>query len=162
RDVFLPALPALYARWDRVLGTRVPAFLRPGTWIGGDRDGNPNVNAESLRLALARAGEAVLGYYLDAVHALGAELPISTEHDAVNGGVAARAEASGDTAPSRADEPYRRALSGIYARLAATHRKITGKPAPRPGALTGEPYPDPAALRHDLAELAHALAGDAH
>ncbi|WP_097063492.1 phosphoenolpyruvate carboxylase [Sphingomonas guangdongensis] len=162
RDVFLPALPALYARWDRAFGARVPAFLRPGTWIGGDRDGNPNVDAASLRLALARAGEAVIGHYLEQVHALGAELSISTEHVAVGDAVQALAAASGDAAASRADEPYRRALSGIYARLAATHLKITGKPAPRPGALSGEPYPDPAALRADLAQLAHGLSGESH
>ena len=160
RDVFLPALPALYARWDRALGARVPSFLRPGTWIGGDRDGNPYVDAESLRLALAKAAEAVLGYYLDAVHALGAELSISTDHIAVDDGVLALAKLSGDSAPSRSDEPYRRALSGIYARLAATHLALTGKPAPRPGALQGEAYADPAALRHDLAAVAHALAGE--
>jgi phosphoenolpyruvate carboxylase len=53
RDIFLPTLPTLYARWQRALGHRPPSFLRPGTWIGGDRDGNPNVNADSLRLALA-------------------------------------------------------------------------------------------------------------
>ncbi|URW74523.1 phosphoenolpyruvate carboxylase [Sphingomonas donggukensis] len=160
RDVFLPALPALYARWDRVVGERVPSFLRPGTWIGGDRDGNPYVDGASMTLALARASEAVLGYYLEAVHALGAELSISTEHARVAAGALALAEASGDTAASRADEPYRRALSGIYARLAATHLALTGKPAPRPGPLTGAPYSDPAAFRHDLAEIAHALAGE--
>ncbi|MBX4389806.1 phosphoenolpyruvate carboxylase, partial [Mycobacterium tuberculosis] len=49
RDVFLPTLPALYARWDRALGSRVPAFLRPGNWIGGDRAGNPFVTADSMR-----------------------------------------------------------------------------------------------------------------
>ncbi|WP_394652189.1 phosphoenolpyruvate carboxylase [uncultured Sphingomonas sp.] len=162
RDVFLPALPALYARWDRALGERVPSFLRPGTWIGGDRDGNPFVTAESLRLALGRAAEAVLGHYLDKVHALGAELSISTEHSNVAEGVLALAIQSGDEAKSREDEPYRRALSGIYARLAATHLALTGKPAPRPGALKGEPYPDPAAFRADLAAIAHGLAGDDH
>ncbi|WP_294338427.1 phosphoenolpyruvate carboxylase [uncultured Sphingomonas sp.] len=162
RDVFLPALPALYARWDRALGERVPSFLRPGTWIGGDRDGNPFVTAESLRLALGRAAEAVLGHYLDKVHALGAELSISTEHSNVAEGVLALAIQSGDEAKSREDEPYRRALSGIYARLAATHLALTGKPAPRPGALEGEPYPDPAAFRADLAAIAHGLAGDDH
>src|SRR4051812_39378572 len=52
RDVFLPVLPALYARWERALGKRPASFLRLGSWIGGDRDGNPFVNAESLRLAL--------------------------------------------------------------------------------------------------------------
>ncbi|WP_342658175.1 phosphoenolpyruvate carboxylase [Sphingomonas sp. NY01] len=159
RDVFLPALPALYQRWDKAFGHRIASFLRPGSWIGGDRDGNPYVTADSLRTALARASEAALGYYCDAVHALGAELSISTEHAQVDEAVLALAEASGDTAASRADEPYRRALSGIYARLAATHQALTGKASPRPGRLTGEPYPDPRAFRADLIAIARALAG---
>ncbi|MFW2851485.1 phosphoenolpyruvate carboxylase [Sphingomonas sp. TX0543] len=157
RDVFLPVLPALYQRWDRAMGGRVPSFLRPGSWIGGDRDGNPFVTAESLRNALARAAEAVLVHYLDQLHALGAELSISGELAPVDEAVLALAERSGDTAESRADEPYRRAISGIYARLAATHLALTGKSAPRPGTLRGEPYPDPAAFRADLVALAHTL-----
>jgi phosphoenolpyruvate carboxylase len=160
RDVFLPVLPGLYQRWDRALGDRCPSFLKPGSWIGGDRDGNPNVVAESLEIALAKACEAVLGYYLDQVHALGAELSISTEHTPVDDELLALANASGDMAPSRGDEPYRRALSGIYARLAATHLSFVGKPAPRPGALKGEPYADPQALRRDLVTIAHALTSD--
>ncbi len=157
RDVFLPALPALYQRWDRALGERVPSFLRPGSWIGGDRDGNPFVTADSLKAALAKASEAVLGYYLDAVHALGAELSISTNLAPADDAVIALADASGDTAESRSDEPYRRALSGIYARLAATHLALTGKPAPRPAALKGERYADPQAFRADLVTIARAL-----
>ena len=157
RDVFLPALPALYQRWDRALGERVPSFLRPGSWIGGDRDGNPFVTADSLRAALAKASEAVLGYYLSAVHALGAELSISTDLAPADDAVRALAEASGDTAESRTDEPYRRALSGVYARLGATHLALTGKPAPRPGMLKGERYPDPQAFRADLVTIARAL-----
>jgi phosphoenolpyruvate carboxylase len=160
RDVFLPVLPGLYQRWDRALGDRCPSFLKPGSWIGGDRDGNPNVVAESLEIALVKACEAVLGYYLDQVHALGAELSISTEHTPVDDDLLALADASGDNAPSRGDEPYRRALSGIYARLAATHLSFTGKPAPRPGALKGEAYADPQALRRDLVTIAHALTSD--
>ncbi|MGN6817626.1 MAG: phosphoenolpyruvate carboxylase [Sphingomonas sp.] len=160
RDVFLPVLPGLYQRWDRALGERTPSFLRPGSWIGGDRDGNPNVVADSLTTALARSCEAVRGYYLDAVHALGAELSISTDHARVSDDLLQLATASGDDAPSRDDEPYRRALSGVYARLAATYRALTGKPAPRAAALNGEPYPDPQALRRDLVTIAHALAGD--
>ena len=160
RDVFLPTLPALYQRWDRVLGQRVPSFLRPGSWIGGDRDGNPNVVAESMRTALAQASEAVIGHYLDAVHQLGAELSISTEHATVDDALAALATASGDHADARADEPYRRALSGIYARLAATHLALTGKPAPRPGKLHGERYATPQAFRADLVIIARSLATD--
>ncbi len=159
RDVFLPALPALYQRWDRALGSRVPSFLRPGSWIGGDRDGNPYVTADSLRTALAKASEAVLGHYLDQVHALGAELSISTSHAIVDAAVLRLAKSSGDSASSRSDEPYRRALTGIYARLAATHLKLTGKPAPRPGPLSGEAYPDTKSFRADLVAIAHALEG---
>src|SRR3546814_7190867 len=47
--------------------------LRLGSWIGGDRDGNPNVTAGSLGLALALASETVLSYYLGEVHALRSE-----------------------------------------------------------------------------------------
>ncbi len=157
RDVFLPVLPALYARWDRALGFRAPSFLRTGSWIGGDRDGNPFVNAESLRLALSRAAEAVLGYYLDAVHALGAELSISTEQVKVDEGLLKLAEASHDEGRSRADEPYRRALSGIYARLSATHEQLTGKHPPRPAAVSGEPYAHPSDFRDELVTIARAL-----
>ena len=165
RDVFLPALPALYQRWDRAFAAqgfagRVPSFLKPGSWIGGDRDGNPFVTAESLRTAMAKASEAVLGHYLDALHALGAELSISTQHARVDEAVVALAEASGDAATSRQDEPYRRAISGIYARLAATYRTLVGKAPARPGALAGEAYPDPQAFRADLVALAHGLAHD--
>ena len=160
RDVFLPVMPALYARWDRALGERVPSFLRAGNWIGGDRDGNPFVTADSLRLVLARAGETVLAYYLDAVHALGAELSISTEHTAVEEAVLKLADASHDTGRSRQDEPYRRALSGIYARLAATHEALTGKAPARPAPLPGEPYAHPGELRDELAAIARGLAAE--
>ncbi|MFS2110787.1 phosphoenolpyruvate carboxylase [Sphingomonas sp. Sphisp140] len=158
RDIFLPVLPALYARWDRALGGRAPSFLRPGSWIGGDRDGNPFVTADSMQFALARAAEAVLGYYLDAVHALGAELSISTEHVQVSEALLKLAEASHDEAKSRADEPYRRAITGVYARLSATHEKLTGKAPPRPAAIAAEPYANPGEFREELVIVAHALA----
>lgn len=158
RDVFLPVLPALYARWDRALGDRGPSFLRPGSWIGGDRDGNPFVTAESMRFALARAAETVLDHYLESVHALGAELSISTEHAAVPEAVLKLAEASGDTGTSRSDEPYRRALTGIYARLSATHEKLIGKRPGRPSPIPAAPYGHPAEFREDLVAIARGLA----
>ncbi|ODU18742.1 MAG: phosphoenolpyruvate carboxylase [Sphingomonas sp. SCN 67-18] len=160
RDVFLPALPALYARWERALGHRPASFLRLGSWIGGDRDGNPFVVAQSLEWAFARACETALGFYLDGLHALGAELSISTELAETTPAVLALAQASGDTAPSRNDEPYRRAVSGIYARLCATFEALVGKQPPRPSTLAGIPYETPEALCDDLKALAKALSTD--
>jgi phosphoenolpyruvate carboxylase len=158
RDVFLPLLPSLYARWERALGERPASFLRIGSWIGGDRDGNPNVNADSLRFALARASEGVLVHYLDAVHALGAELSISTELALVTPELLALAERSSDTGRSRSDEPYRRALTGVYARLAATYQAIVGNPPPRPARTAAEPYRTPEDFMAELGTVETALA----
>ena len=160
RDVFLPVLPALYTRWERVLGHRPPSFLRVGNWIGGDRDGNPYVQSEQLRSVMARGSEVALKYYMDSVHALGAELSVSTELAHVPEDMLALAEASGDASPSRADEPYRRALSGIYARLAATYERLSGKSPPRPSALAGTPYDTTGDLRADLVTIAQGLASE--
>ncbi|PAL22163.1 phosphoenolpyruvate carboxylase [Sphingopyxis sp. GW247-27LB] len=157
QGVFLPVVPKLYARWEKELGQRPASFLRVGSWIGGDRDGNPFVTAETLRMATGRNAAAVLGHYIDAVHALGAELSVSAALAPVPPAVAALAEASGDEAPSRRDEPYRRALSGLYARLCATYAGIVGKPPPRPSALAGEPYATPADFRRDLVTIAGGL-----
>ncbi|HEX6374671.1 MAG TPA: phosphoenolpyruvate carboxylase [Allosphingosinicella sp.] len=157
-DVFLPVLPALYARWERALGRRPKSFLRVGSWIGGDGDGNPNVTADTLQLALSRAARVVLSRYLDQVHALGAELSISTELAAVTPAVARLAKASGDDAPARRDEPYRRALSGVYARLAATFRQTVGREPARPSHLDAEAYSGPEDFRGDLSCLAEGLA----
>jgi phosphoenolpyruvate carboxylase len=156
-DVFLPVLPTLYARWESALGFRPASFLHIGSWIGGDADGNPNVTAATLKLALGRASEALLGDYLDQVHALGADLSVSAELAAVTPAVLRLAEASGDDGPARHDEPYRRALTGIYARLAATMTSITGRPPPRPSSIEAAPYPKPQAFKDDLLCLAESL-----
>ncbi len=157
RDVFLPVLPALYAGWERVLGRALPSFLRLGSWIGGDRDGNPFVDASSLRLALSRSAEAVLAHYLAEVHGLGAELSVSTELAGVTDELTALAEAAKDAGVARADEPYRRALTGIYARLAATYQELTGREPARRPQVAGTPYPDPQAFQDDLLVVARAL-----
>ncbi len=157
RDVFLPTLPALYARWERALGHRPKSFLRLGSWIGGDRDGNPNVVADSLRLTLRRASESVLNEYLNQLHALGAELSISSEQADITPAVSALAQHSSDTSAGRQDEPYRRAITGMYARLAATYEKIIGHAPPRPASVNGEPYATPDSLRADLVALAYSL-----
>jgi len=50
--------------------------VRVGSWIGGDRDGNPFVTAEVLRQALGMQSERALKFYLDEVHLLGGELSL--------------------------------------------------------------------------------------
>jgi phosphoenolpyruvate carboxylase len=157
RDMLLPALPALYARWTRLLAHRPRSFLRLGSWIGGDRDGNPNVTADSLRLALTRASQTVLAAYLDQLHAVGADLSVSTELTTPTEAVAALAERSGDVNPARRDEPYRRAITGMYARLAASFERITGSVAPRPPSVAGTPYESAEQFRTDLVAIAHSL-----
>jgi phosphoenolpyruvate carboxylase len=157
RDIFLPVLPTLYARWERALGSRPKSFLRLGSWIGGDRDGNPNVKADSLQLALGRASHAVLTNYLEQLHALGAELSISTELATTSDELMHLADRSHDTHPPRRDEPYRRAIAGIYARLAATYEAFTGQPPARRASVAGEPYSNAEAFRADLVALAHSL-----
>ncbi len=157
RDVFLPVLPRLYARWERLLGSRPPGFLRLGSWIGGDRDGNPYVTAESLELALDRAARTVLLSYLDQLNTLGAELSISSELAVVSPALQELAELGGDRHPGRADEPYRRAITGIYARLAATFTHFTAQAPPRPASVDAEPYANAAALAADLDILASSL-----
>ncbi len=158
RDVFLPTLPKLYARWERILGKRIPSFLAMGSWIGGDRDGNPFVDAKALTMALERSSATALEYYLESLHNLGAELSISTDIADISDEVAYLAEISGDDAPSREDEPYRRALSGIYARLDATCLQLTGKRSSRPSPIEAKAYETAEQLRSDLAAIANGLA----
>ena len=157
RDRLLPALPALYARWERILSHRPASFLRLGSWIGGDRDGNPNVTADSLRLALRRASQTVIASYLEQVHALGADLSISTELSTPTDAVMTLADQSGDRNPARRDEPYRRAITGIYARLAASYESLTGLQAQRPASIAREPYACVEQFRADLAAIAQSL-----
>jgi len=160
RDIFLPVMPVLYARWERLLGLRPPSFLRLGSWIGGDRDGNPHVTAHSLRLALGRASQALLADYLDQLNALGAELSLSSERAAVSDALKELAQRSADLNPARGDEPYRRAITGMYARLAATYQTLTGRAPPRPATVAAQAYPDAISLRADLAVLEQSLRSD--
>ena len=148
---FLRQIPKLYREIEMALpGHEVPPFLRMGNWIGGDRDGNPNVGADTLRMALARQAETALRHYLTEVHLLGSELSMSNLLAPVSAPMRALAEASADHSEHRGDEPYRRALIGMYARLAATLQALTGTEALRHALAPQNPYGDAAEL---LAEL---------
>ena len=159
RSTFLPEIPQLYADLEAALpGHEIASFLRMGNWIGGDRDGNPNVTAETLAMAMARQSETVLRYYLTEVHALGSELSQSTLLVSVTPALQALAEASPDRSEHRADEPYRRALTGLYARLAATLHTLTGTEALRHAVAPTTPYARASEFLADLRILADSLA----
>lgn len=164
---FLRELPRLYGRLeDQVAaltpGTAValPAFLVTGSWIGGDRDGNPFVTADVLVQTLRRQAARAIGFYLEEVHLLGSELSLALRVVTVTAPLQALADASPDTSPHRADEPYRRALSGIYARLAATVQTLNLSVAlAHPPIGQAAPYQSPAELRQDLDIIDQSLWG---
>jgi phosphoenolpyruvate carboxylase len=140
-STFLREIPKLYAELEQSLGNQpVHSFLRMGQWIGGDRDGNPNVSAQTLQYALRRQAEMVLRFYLTEVHFLGAELSMSSILVPLSEVMKALAEQSPDTNEHRKDEPYRRALTGVYARLAANLKDMTGGDAARHAVAPQNPY----------------------
>jgi phosphoenolpyruvate carboxylase len=166
RITFLSELPRLYRDVEEEIAARygdgsgageLAAFLQMGSWIGGDRDGNPNVQADTTRHALVRQSTAILDFYLEQVHALGAELSISTLLVGVEPALEALAAASPDQSPHRTDEPYRRALIGLYARLAATARTLGSAHVMRQEVGPAEPYADAAQFVRDLETVCTSL-----
>ncbi|MCU0763259.1 MAG: phosphoenolpyruvate carboxylase, partial [Hydrogenophaga sp.] len=153
---FLTQIPRLYRDLERGLqgkGSALPAlapFLRMGQWIGGDRDGNPNVTADTLDLALRSQSDMVLRHHLTQVHLLGSELSMSAMLNEVTPAMQALAARSPDRNAHRQDEPYRRALTGMYARLAATLTQLTGGEAARHAVAPQDPY---ASAEEFLADL---------
>ncbi|MEO6291205.1 MAG: phosphoenolpyruvate carboxylase, partial [Burkholderiaceae bacterium] len=157
-STFLREIPKLYAELEQSLGNQpVHSFLRMGQWIGGDRDGNPNVSAQTLQYALRRQAEMVLRFYLTEVHFLGAELSMSAILVPLSADMQALAEHSPDTNEHRQDEPYRRALTGVYARLAANLKAMTGGDAARHAVAPQNPYPDAEAFLADLRTIESSL-----
>lgn len=120
-STFLTEIPRLYANLEMDLpGRPVASFFRMGHWIGGDRDGNPNVTAATLAYATHRQCEVALRHYQAEVKALARELSQSSMMTDFTPEVIALAEASADHSEHRQDEVYRRALTHIHARLQAT------------------------------------------
>jgi phosphoenolpyruvate carboxylase len=163
RYTFLAEIPRLYAALDVQLakawpGLRLPAFFRFGSWIGGDRDGNPNVTAETLDYAVHAQARVAFEHYLAEVHQLGAEMSLCTRLVTPSERLLALARDAADSNPHRSDEPYRQALIGIYARLAATARSLAHHAAARPPHAEGIPYGSPAEFAADLDTIADSLA----
>ena len=155
---FLREIPKVYASLERELGHYpLHSFLRMGQWIGGDRDGNPNVTEETLKNALRRQCEVALRHYLTEVHLLGGELSLSSLLVKCQSPMQSLADLSPDNSQHRQDEPYRRALIGIYARLAASLKELTGGEAARHAVAPQNPYPHAQALLGDLRTIESSL-----
>ncbi|ODP33271.1 phosphoenolpyruvate carboxylase [Pandoraea sp. ISTKB] len=158
RSTFLTEIPALYDDVAAELHDAVPSvrseglgrFLQMGSWIGGDRDGNPNVTAQTLQLAITRQATEIFAHYLEQVHLLGAELSVSHLLAGASDALLTLARRSPDDSPHRTDEPYRRALIGVYARLAATAREWVGHVPHRGAVGNASPYLDASEFISDL------------
>src|SRR6478735_3608605 len=160
---FLHEVPRLHgALEDRLneedgdTGGELASFLRMGSWIGGDRDGNPFVTAEVMRTTLRMQSSRVLRFYLEELHLLGAELSLAAHLADVSKDLRALAERSPDTSPHRSGEPYRLAVSGIFARLTATAARLEVETT---RAAVGEaaPYANVAEFKADLDTLYRSL-----
>jgi phosphoenolpyruvate carboxylase len=128
---FLHEVPRLHCRLEDRLNEgegaaqgELASFLKMGSWIGGDRDGNPFVTADVMRGTLKMQSGRVLRFYLDELHVLGSELSLAAHLADVSKDLRALAERSPDKSPHRSGEPYRLAVSGIFARLTATAARL--------------------------------------
>ncbi|HEX9207244.1 MAG TPA: phosphoenolpyruvate carboxylase, partial [Steroidobacteraceae bacterium] len=166
-QTFLPEVPRLYCALQDELHRRqavpetqeLPAFLRIGSWIGGDRDGNPFVTAEVLARTLRLQSSRVFTYYLEQLHELGAELSITTLVRQASPELDALAGRSPDTSLHRRDEPYRRAITGLYARIAATARSLDQLEPLRHAIAEAPPYANVAEFAADLDVIRRSLEG---
>ncbi|MBV9947100.1 MAG: phosphoenolpyruvate carboxylase, partial [Myxococcales bacterium] len=163
-STFFAELPRLYCRFEDLLARRypgrawrLPPFFRIGAWIGGDRDGNPFVTAPILRETIRLQSAAALEHYLSEIHELGGELSVSKLLMDISPELAALAERSPDNSRHREDEPFRRALTGIYARLAATAEILVRHEALRDAVGDAAPYIGSDDLLADLEVLAASL-----
>ena len=154
QTAFFEVMPKVNAQVRHALRSRWPdadllpePILQPGSWIGGDRDGNPNVTADVVRLATGSAAYTALGHYAAELTALEQELSMSARLVAVTDELAALAEHC-DEHP--ADEPYRRAVCVIRARLTATAAEILDRQPANLLDLGLPPYATPGEMRADL------------
>ena len=164
RYTFLNEIPKIYANLEKQLAERfskgmvVPPLLRVGSWIGGDRDGNPYVTHDMMRYAVQQHSELAFEHYLNETHILGTRLSLTDRLVDVSEELRILSNASPDKAVSRTDEPYRRALILIYSRLSATAKLLGHEISHLPPVdKKAEPYATPEQFIHDLDVLIESL-----
>ncbi|MDR2577307.1 MAG: phosphoenolpyruvate carboxylase [Chitinispirillales bacterium] len=164
-STFFTAVPKLYAAVERAIGDEtdvLPPFLQVASWIGGDRDGNPFVDAAVLNGALARHAECALNFYIKETWRLRHELSLTGMPAEMSPELQKMIEESPDRNAHRADEPYRLALAGVQARLVATYEALLeDKPSVAIESYVREaaaaPYAAPEDFVADLAVIERSL-----
>ena len=132
RDALYDAVPQVFDRFTAAGADRfgdghtVTPCLRFHSWIGGDRDGNPNVTTETTRDAISRARRAVLARYLEGVTTAAARVSITTRIITLPDGILPRIQAiiarsprASDLASRNPGEIFRQAFTAIADRLQA-------------------------------------------
>jgi len=164
RYTFLSEIPKIYAGLEKQLEARfdkdikVPPLLRVGSWIGGDRDGNPFVTHDVMDYAVQQHSAVVLEHYLSETHLLGRRLSLTDRLVEVSDELRKLSDASPDKSQNRNDEPYRRALILIYSRLSATAKKLGHEISHRPPVdKNAAAYPTAAEFIADLDVLIESL-----
>ena len=137
----------------RPTGAETP--IRFGSWVGGDRDGNPNVTPETTREVLALQRARALRLLINEVEQLSSELSVSTAVAKISPELKAAIEQDRQDFPGLAgrlevlspNEPYRQRLTVIHRRLQQT---AEATPGPRA-------YDGPEELAADLTQLGDSL-----
>jgi phosphoenolpyruvate carboxylase len=147
---------------------RIPPLVRFGTWIGGDRDGNPFVTAEVTRASLARLRQEALTRHVEQAGTTRRSLSMSLRKAGASEALLQAIEDAVSSSPSLAeavahlskDEPYRRWLAIIESRLRGALETGVDEGS-RPGSGRGaEAYEDPRDLGHDLRVMRDSLAAN--
>lgn len=97
-----------------------PKPLTMGMWIGGDRDGNPFVTAETLRLSAMVQSEVIINHYIEQLNELYRNMSLSISLTEVSPELVTLANQSQDNSVYRENEPYRKAFNFIQDKLVQT------------------------------------------
>ncbi|MET0091103.1 MAG: phosphoenolpyruvate carboxylase [Candidatus Thiodiazotropha sp.] len=161
----------IYRDHEGYHGVQLPPFIRFGSWIGGDRDGNPFVTPEVTRLALGLQQQTILREYIRRVDELISELTFSIRFCTPNWPFSESLKSDNEqfalffeADPRRfAEEPYRRKLYIIRERLRQTLAAIDPD-APQSARNLPGVYPSAQLFQRDLKLISQSLLshGDGH
>lgn len=154
----LPALSSLYTDWERELPKdgKAATVLRLGSWIGGDRDGHPHVDENTLNDAFGSQSELIFKHYFAELEALDRELTLSESISKVSEALSELSRKAVELNAHRFDEPYRRALAYVRDRLSKTASRILGRDFALKN-VKAPPYETPESFIKDLNIIAESL-----